>query len=123
MKRRVIDVTARLYKATSSAEHARSESEGAAQFVEDDVSNKMSLEEMRARIEKTAGFPGFVVLQQKQKRIQGEIPADKLYGFAVTLKNTLGFEHLSAISCVDWIDEGRFELVYHFWIMTRILVG
>jgi hypothetical protein len=69
MKRRVIDVTARLYKATSSAEHARSESEGAAQFVEDDVSNKMSLEEMRARIEKTAGFPGFVVLQQKQRRI------------------------------------------------------
>jgi len=115
MKRRVIDVTARLYKATSSAEHARSESEGTAQFVEDDVSNKMSLEEMRARIEKTAGFPGFVVLQQKQRRIQGEIPADKLYGLAVTLKNTLGFEHLSAISCVDWIDERRFELVYHFW--------
>jgi NADH-quinone oxidoreductase subunit C len=56
-----------------------------------------------------------VVLQQKQRRIQGQIPAASLHGFAVTLKHTLGFEHLSAISCVDWIDEGRFELVYHFW--------
>ena len=24
-----------------------------------------------------------------------------------------GFEHLSAISCVDWIKTGEFELVYH----------
>jgi len=27
----------------------------------------------------------------------------------------MGFVHLSAISCVDWIDEGAFELVYHLW--------
>jgi len=115
MKRRIIDVTARLYKATSSAEHVRSESEANAQFVEDDAGTKMPLEEMRSRIEKATGFSGFVVLQQKQRRIQGQIPAASLHGFAVTLKHILGFEHLSAISCVDWIDEGRFELVYHFW--------
>jgi NADH-quinone oxidoreductase subunit C len=115
MKRRIIDATARLYKATSSAEHVRSESEANAQFVEDDAGTKMPLEEMRSRIEKATGFSGFVVLQQKQRRIQGQIPAASLHGFAVTLKHTLGFEHLSAISCVDWIDEGRFELVYHFW--------
>lgn len=115
MKRRIIDVAARLYKATSSAEHVRLDSTEGAQFLDDDVNGKISLEEMRSRIEKTAGVSGFVVLQQQQRRIQGSIPADKLYGFAVTLKNSLGFEHLSAISCVDWIDERRFELVYHFW--------
>jgi len=27
----------------------------------------------------------------------------------------IGFEHLSTISAVDWLEEGRFELVYHLW--------
>ncbi|HPE69378.1 MAG TPA: NADH-quinone oxidoreductase subunit C [Thermotogota bacterium] len=30
----------------------------------------------------------------------------------VTLKNA-GFSHLSLVSCVDWLERGEFELVYH----------
>ena len=26
-----------------------------------------------------------------------------------------GFVHLSAISVVDWIKEGKYEVIYHFW--------
>jgi NADH-quinone oxidoreductase subunit C len=29
------------------------------------------------------------------------------------LKN--GFDHLSDVTCVDYIDEGEFELIYHLW--------
>jgi NADH-quinone oxidoreductase subunit C len=31
------------------------------------------------------------------------------------LKDEMGFIHLSHISCVDWIEEGEFELVFILW--------
>ncbi len=55
------------------------------------------------------------VMIQRERRIQVELPARQLYEFAVRMKNKWGFAHLSAISCVDWLQEGEFELVYHFW--------
>jgi len=26
-----------------------------------------------------------------------------------------GFNHFVMLSCIDWIDEGEFELIYHLW--------
>ena len=49
------------------------------------------------------------------RRIEGTVQADALHSFAAALRSRVGFEHLSAISCVDWIAEDEFELVYHFW--------
>lgn len=31
------------------------------------------------------------------------------------LKNTEGFKHFVMLSCVDWLEEGKFELVYIVW--------
>lgn len=31
------------------------------------------------------------------------------------LKEKIGFDHLSDVTCVDYIDEGEFELIYHLW--------
>ena len=60
----------------------------------------------------------------KERRIEVKLPAERLYEFAVRLQKKWDFLHLSAISCVDWIDEGEFELVYHFWSYNRnILVS
>ena len=36
---------------------------------------------------------------------------DSLLSILAYLKD-LGFDHLTLVSCVDWIDEGEFELVY-----------
>jgi NADH-quinone oxidoreductase subunit C len=66
-------------------------------------------------ISQETGFAGFAPIVGQRGRIQGKIPAEFLHSFASILKSRLGFTHLSAISCVDWIDEGQFELVYHFW--------
>lgn len=115
MKRKIIDVTAHLYKNVSSAEHERSQDPMYLSFLDDDISQRISLNQMVQLIREKTGFDGFIVLSEKQRRIQGEIPAEQLSGFAVTLKNSLGFEHLSAISCVDWLEVNQFELVYHFW--------
>jgi len=49
------------------------------------------------------------------RRIEGSVDSDRLHSLAAAMWNRAGFQHLSAISCVDWINDGEFELVYHFW--------
>ena len=51
----------------------------------------------------------------KERRIEVKLPSERLYDFAVRMQKRWNFLHLSAISCVDWIEDGEFELVYHFW--------
>jgi NADH-quinone oxidoreductase subunit C len=50
-----------------------------------------------------------------QRRFRLDVPAKELPALLELLKGRAGFLHLSAISCVDWIDEHEFELVYHLW--------
>ncbi len=38
---------------------------------------------------------------------------------ALILLKARGFEHLSGISCTDWLEQGEFELVYHLWSYTE----
>lgn len=59
------------------------------------------------------GVSGFTV--KGPRRIEGRLSAEALHGFASAMRTVVGFEHLSAISCVDWIADNEFELVYHFW--------
>ena len=55
------------------------------------------------------------VKQQSARRTRVDIGADALPALLELLKGRAGFVHLSAISCVDWIDQGEFELIYHVW--------
>ena len=52
-------------------------------------------------------------LAQRRSRI--DLPSEELTTLLEAAKGEMGFVHLSAISCVDWIEEGEFELVYHLW--------
>ena len=52
-------------------------------------------------------------LEKRRTRI--DLPADHLSSLLEAAKGEFGFVHLSAISCVDWIDVGEFLLVYHLW--------
>ncbi len=36
-------------------------------------------------------------------------------GEAVRKLKKNGYEHFVMLSCIDWIKEGKFELVYHMW--------
>lgn len=60
---------------------------------------------------------GMVVARcdQQQRRTRIDLPAEELTTLLEAAKGEMGFVHLSAISCVDWIEEGEFELVYHLW--------
>ena len=55
------------------------------------------------------------VNRDTQRRIRLDVPAKELPALLELLKGRAGFLHLSAISCVDWIEEKQFELVYHLW--------
>ena len=71
----------------------------------------MTLEEEQAeRIRSTLARCNATV--PKTGRLVAEVPADGLVSLLLLLKAD-GFEHLAMISCVDWLQEGELELVYH----------
>lgn len=69
-------------------------------------------EEQKSRIE--GSLEACRVTIPREGRLVATAPAGSLSSVLLLLKAD-GFEHLSMISCVDWIDEGELELVYHLW--------
>ena len=67
-------------------------------------------------------FPDADCRETFARRVEVKLSADRLYEFAARMQRQWDFPHLSAISCVDWIDENEFELVYHFWSYNRKLL-
>ena len=60
------------------------------------------------------GIAGATAEVQKAGRVVATVaPAVAVSGLIVL--KARGFVHLSAISCTDWLEEDRFELVYHLW--------
>ena len=51
---------------------------------------------------------------QRERRIKIKIDKKDVLPFLSYIKSK-GFEHLTAINCVDWIEENEFELIYHIW--------
>ena len=60
-------------------------------------------------------FQSAKVKIQRQGRITVEFRAGILPAFASYLKEYMGFRHLVMMSCVDWLEENEFEIVYHLW--------
>ena len=51
-------------------------------------------------------------------RIDFEIEKGKIPAFLRYFKGDLGYNHLSHVSCVDWIEDGKFEMVFILWSYT-----
>ena len=66
--------------------------------------------ELAEKIEKT--FAQAKARVQRQKRVIVELPNDEVHAFLSFAKGSLGFQHLSHISCVDWLEDKKFELVF-----------
>ncbi len=49
------------------------------------------------------------------RRVRLDVAPDALPTLLALLQGRASYVHLSAISCVDWIDANEFELVYHVW--------
>lgn len=62
-----------------------------------------------------SGIAELKITPKGERRTRIDLPADALPALLELLKGRAGFVHLSAISCVDWIDDDQFELAYHLW--------
>lgn len=74
--------------------------------------------EMAVKIE---GFPGVLSAEERygnQIEVRGQNTA---VVSLLALFKTSGFEHLSNILAVDWIEEGEFELVYNLFSYSQRL--
>jgi len=58
---------------------------------------------------------GIEIRRKSSRRLRVDVAADALPALLELLRGRASYVHLSAISCVDWIDDGQFELVYHVW--------
>lgn len=65
----------------------------------------------------------------REKRVEVYADKDMVSSILLFVKNQKGFIHLAHIACVDWIEDGEFELSYITWhpeekihvsVMTRI---
>ncbi len=75
------------------------------------MQNNLELENKIAEKIKIAFQTAEVQVQRKQ-RIKVNLNEDLVHPFLTFAKNTLSYKHLSHISCVDWIEDNQFELVY-----------
>jgi len=75
----------------------------------------MSEEDLKIAIER--GVDGAAATVPRAGRLVVTAPKAAAVSALILLK-AHGFEHLSAISCTDWLEDGEFELVYHLWSYT-----
>ena len=67
----------------------------------------------------SSAFHSSKVRVVRERRVEVILRSDLLPSLASNLKYYHQFEHLSLISCVDWLEENQFELVYFFWSYTH----
>lgn len=58
---------------------------------------------------------GIEIRRKSSRRLRVDVAPDALPALLELLRGRASYVHLSAITCVDWIDQGEFELVYHVW--------
>ena len=52
---------------------------------------------------------------KRKHRVEVIVEKKDVVPLLLYAKETLGYQHLSHISCVDWLEEGEFELIYMPW--------
>ena len=53
--------------------------------------------------------------RKNSRRVRVDVASEALPALLELLQGHASYVHLSAISCVDWIEDNEFELVYHVW--------
>jgi len=55
------------------------------------------------------------IKRKNERRLRVDVSPDVLPALLELLQGRASYVHLSSISCVDWIEDNEFELVYHVW--------
>jgi NADH-quinone oxidoreductase subunit C len=73
--------------------------------------------EMASRI--AQAFPSVKTDYMKERRLKVTTTPTQITDLARFVCDTLGFDHISAVSGVDWIAKGEFEIVYFVGCLSR----
>jgi NADH-quinone oxidoreductase subunit C len=65
-------------------------------------------------------FPAISVSARFTNQLELVVEPMQVPAVLATMKS-IGFEHLSNITCVDWIEHGRFDVTYNLWSYTHRL--
>lgn len=81
--------------------------------------------ELETRLDKILrDFEGIQFVRKSARRIRVDVASDSLPTLLELLQGRASYVHLSAITCIDWLDDQEFELVYHVWSYeTQTLVS
>ncbi len=81
------------------------------------------MKEIKAKlIEKIGGsFDNVSAKDHDGNRLDFHVDTNVIPQILTFLKVNMGYIHLSHISCVDWIEDGEFEIVYIVWSPTEKL--
>ena len=63
-------------------------------------------------------FPGILVPDTRPGYSGWTIDCSNLMEFAIELRDSLGYDYLSSITAVDYLPEGKMEVVYHIYKTT-----
>jgi len=70
--------------------------------------------------EKISGeFKAVRIEYAKEKRLKLTVAPGEIRAVATFVKDALGFDHISAVSGVDWISKNEFEVVYFVGSVSR----
>lgn len=85
----------------------------------------MSVEEKVVESVKTR-FPKDIIEAkvQRKNRVSISVRSDRIYDIGLFLRDELGFDHITSVSGVDYIDTNEFEVIYTVWsIDKKVLVS
>ena len=74
----------------------------------------MADKEMLKIVDEIASEFGISAEARQKRRVWLDTSRETFLPLCRWLKKR-GFEHLSAISATDWLEEGKYELAYHLW--------
>ncbi len=67
----------------------------------------------------TAHFPDVRVDYMREKRLKVTATPDRIKEVALLVRDGLGFDHISAVSGVDWIGKNEFEVAYFVGSLSK----
>jgi len=75
------------------------------------------MEELKKNIVRkiTGHFADATVKEYAGNRVDFTVKKETIPAILFYLKDEMGYNHLSHISCVDWLEEKEFELIFILW--------
>jgi NADH-quinone oxidoreductase subunit C len=76
------------------------------------------IKEEKLMITLQSAFPDAEVAFMRKDEVSLTIDKEKVASVLLKAKNQLGYNYLSHLTCVDWMEQNEFELIYIIWSPT-----